>query len=284
MSTIAELNDAIGGRLCRGDALGDLLDAPLGPVQSDSRKIEPGDVFWALRGPNHEGEHSSARRFDAGRPAPWSPSNVSVPDGHWVIRVDDTHQALLDLGAVEAAAVHRHGDRRDRQRRQDHRAADDPHRAAIAASRHGQPAKLQQPLRRAAEHDGHRAGPRLRRAGVGREPAGRDRRAGRVVGAEGRRDHLRGRRPSRRLRQPAADRRGQGRTARPPCRPTAGPCWATIPGCETWPQAVPPPITWVGAGESCDLRADRRPQRARPIDVPRATIASSACRSGDAIT
>ena len=47
--------------------------------------------------------------------------------------------------------------------------------------RHGQPAELQQPRRRAAEHVGHRAGPRLRGAGIGREPPRRDRRAGRFV-------------------------------------------------------------------------------------------------------
>ena len=39
------------------------------------------------------------------------------------------------MGRLEAAAVHRHGDRRDRQRRQDHHAADDPHGAADAGLR-----------------------------------------------------------------------------------------------------------------------------------------------------
>lgn len=50
MSTLGELHRVIGGQL----AMGGKLDAPstalLGPVQSDSRKIEPGDVFWASAG------------------------------------------------------------------------------------------------------------------------------------------------------------------------------------------------------------------------------------------
>ena len=139
MSTITELTEVTGGRLCRGDTLGDLGDAPLGPVQSDSRKIEPGDVFWALRGPNHEGENFTGEAFRRGASGAvvansllkkWdsrslgataglsssvfagvppctagqassgtlfqqAAKHVPVPDHHWVVRVDDTHQALL---------------------------------------------------------------------------------------------------------------------------------------------------------------------------------------------
>lgn len=95
MSTIAELNNAIRGRLCRGDMLGIVPDAPLGPVESDSRKIEPGDVFWALRGPNHKGETFVGEAFRRGASGAVVAKNVLVPNGHWVIRVDNTHRALL---------------------------------------------------------------------------------------------------------------------------------------------------------------------------------------------
>ena len=79
-----------------GDTLGDVADAPLGPVASDSRKIEPGDVFWALRGPNHEGEQFVAEAFRTRRGRRRGRQrNVAVPDDHWVVRVDDTHRALL---------------------------------------------------------------------------------------------------------------------------------------------------------------------------------------------
>ena len=95
MSTIGELHQVIGGRLCRGDTLGDVANMPLGPVQSDSRKIEPGDVFWALRGPNHQGESFVGEAFRRGAAGAVVAKNVAVPDYHWVIGVEDTHRALL---------------------------------------------------------------------------------------------------------------------------------------------------------------------------------------------
>ena len=115
-----------------------------GRSQSDSRKIEPGDVFWALRGPNHDGEDFLADAFRRGAAGAVVARDVAVPDHHWVIRVEDTQRALWAWARWKRRQFYRHRDRRDRQRRQDHRAADDPHRAAIAAPRHGQPAKLQQ--------------------------------------------------------------------------------------------------------------------------------------------
>ena len=54
-ATLAELCTAIGGRraVCGFAVLADPSDVPVGPIASDSRMIEPGDVFWALHGPNH---------------------------------------------------------------------------------------------------------------------------------------------------------------------------------------------------------------------------------------
>jgi UDP-N-acetylmuramoyl-tripeptide--D-alanyl-D-alanine ligase len=95
MSTIGELRRALGGRLCQSDTAGQLADAPLGPVQSDSRKIEPGDVFWALRGPNHRGEEFIDEAFRRGAAGAVVAADVSVPDYHWAIRVDDTYDSLL---------------------------------------------------------------------------------------------------------------------------------------------------------------------------------------------
>ena len=59
----------------------------------------------------------------------------------------------------------------------------------------------------------HRTATRLCRAGVGRQPRRRDRHAGRVVRAQGGRDHADWRRPSRRIRQSPGRGRGQGRVA-----------------------------------------------------------------------
>jgi UDP-N-acetylmuramoyl-tripeptide--D-alanyl-D-alanine ligase len=85
----------IGGRLCQADTLGELSDAPLGPVVSDSRTIEPGDVFWALHGPNHRGEEFVDDAFQRGAAGAVVADDAVVPEGRWVVSVKDTHQALL---------------------------------------------------------------------------------------------------------------------------------------------------------------------------------------------
>ncbi len=92
MSTIGQLNDTIGGKLLLGDMR---ADAPLGTVQSDSRKIRPGDVFWALRGPNHQGDDFVADAFGRGASGAVVASDAAASRSHWLIRVTDTHQALL---------------------------------------------------------------------------------------------------------------------------------------------------------------------------------------------
>ena len=77
----------------------------------------------------------------------------------------------LEAGRLESPPVHRPGHRRDRQRRQNDHAADDPRRAGPFAGRIGQPAQLQQSSGRAAEHVGHLPAARLRRAGAGGQRA-----------------------------------------------------------------------------------------------------------------
>lgn len=94
MSTIAELNNAVGGRVCRGDMRGELPEGTLGPVQTDSRKVAPGDLFWALHGPNHDGETFCDEAFRRGAVGAVVSKKVIVPHGHWVVHVKDTHRAL----------------------------------------------------------------------------------------------------------------------------------------------------------------------------------------------
>ena len=67
-ATLADLCAATGGRqaACGFAALADPSTSPVGPIESDSRRIEPGDVFWALRGPNHEGEEFLGEAFRRG--------------------------------------------------------------------------------------------------------------------------------------------------------------------------------------------------------------------------
>ena len=144
MSTLGELHHAIGGRLTLGSKSGDWSAMPLGPVESDSRKIEPGDVFWALRGPNHAGEDFLAEAFRRGAAGAVVARDVAVPDDRWIIRVDDTQQALWawarwkrrQFSGTVIAVTGSAGKTTTRQM---------IHTVLpVAAARHGQPAKLQQ--------------------------------------------------------------------------------------------------------------------------------------------
>ena len=67
-ATLAELCAAIGGRQAALGfaAIGDPSQVRLGPVVSDSRAIEPGDVFWALHGPHFRGEEFVGEAFRRG--------------------------------------------------------------------------------------------------------------------------------------------------------------------------------------------------------------------------
>ena len=96
MSTLGELCNAIDGRLLLGESLGDASGMPLGAVVSDSRRVEPGDVFWAIRGPNRDGADFLTDAFRRGATGAVVACDVALPPYHWAIRVDDTYRALVD--------------------------------------------------------------------------------------------------------------------------------------------------------------------------------------------
>jgi UDP-N-acetylmuramoyl-tripeptide--D-alanyl-D-alanine ligase len=125
-ATLADLCAATGARqaACGVAPPSRPSDVLLGPIVSDSRAITPGDVFWALRGPNHRGEDFVGEAFRRGAigavvaddsdskspnlqitksPNPSSPHPNLLPKGEgtpagdpWIVRVDDTHRALND--------------------------------------------------------------------------------------------------------------------------------------------------------------------------------------------
>lgn len=93
MRFLSELIGAIGGELVGTRPTEQAASTLIGPIVTDSRLVGPGDVFWALRGPNFDGTDFIDEAFQrgamaavTGRPAPAS--------DHWVIRVADTHTAL----------------------------------------------------------------------------------------------------------------------------------------------------------------------------------------------
>ncbi len=88
------MNQAIGGQLTAGGAARDGADVLLGQVVTDSRQVEPGDVFWALRGPTRDGASFVNEAFRRGAVAVVVDKSVELPEGHWAVRVEDTAKAL----------------------------------------------------------------------------------------------------------------------------------------------------------------------------------------------
>ncbi|MBN2475854.1 MAG: UDP-N-acetylmuramoyl-tripeptide--D-alanyl-D-alanine ligase [Pirellulales bacterium] len=93
MNTLRDLCTAVGGQLLAGDASCDAARL-VGTVAIDSRRVERDDVFWALKGPNHDGADFVAEAFHRGAAGAVASREVRVPAGRWAVRVDDTHDAL----------------------------------------------------------------------------------------------------------------------------------------------------------------------------------------------
>jgi len=93
MNTVNDLEQAIHGRLLPESAPAAGSTA-LGPLATDSRRLEQGEVFWALRGPNYDGADFAAEAFRRGAIGAVVAKSVDVPEGRWVIKVDNTTDAL----------------------------------------------------------------------------------------------------------------------------------------------------------------------------------------------
>ena len=94
METLHDLAQATGGRILPERRIQDAAVAALGRIVTDSRQVEPGDIFWALRGPNYDGAcfiHEAFRRGAQGVVV--SPLETTAEDG-WILNVDDTQRAL----------------------------------------------------------------------------------------------------------------------------------------------------------------------------------------------
>jgi UDP-N-acetylmuramoyl-tripeptide--D-alanyl-D-alanine ligase len=88
--TIGDLHEAIGGQLLPADAAA----APLGPLATDSREVRSGDLFWALKGPNHNATKFAAEAFSRGAAGAVVNGPVELPEGRWTIEVENTTDAL----------------------------------------------------------------------------------------------------------------------------------------------------------------------------------------------
>ncbi|MFZ5828532.1 MAG: UDP-N-acetylmuramoyl-tripeptide--D-alanyl-D-alanine ligase [Planctomycetota bacterium] len=94
MPTIHDLATAIGGQLSTLRPRDEVAQLPLGAVNSDSRTIAPGEVFWALRGPYHDGAAYVEAAHERGAVAAVVGRGAASLSKHVVIEVDDSLEAL----------------------------------------------------------------------------------------------------------------------------------------------------------------------------------------------
>jgi UDP-N-acetylmuramoyl-tripeptide--D-alanyl-D-alanine ligase len=93
--TAAHLVSATGGRILRGAAA-----VPIGRVSIDSRTLQPGDVFVALRGERFDGHAFVADAVAHGASGVMIQESSAVPEGAWpelVVQVEDTTRALQQI-------------------------------------------------------------------------------------------------------------------------------------------------------------------------------------------
>lgn len=101
MPTLLELYESIGGQLAPAETLGSMSGTELGPIVTDSRRVEPGCVFWALRGSSHNGSDFAENAYAHGASGVIADRELSPPAGCWGITTADTHQALCSWAAYK---------------------------------------------------------------------------------------------------------------------------------------------------------------------------------------
>ncbi len=95
MDTLYDLAQTTGGRILPTSRIAECRGLALGQIVSDCRQLRPGDVFWALAGANYEGDQFVDEAFRRGACGALASRIESVPDECWAVRVDDTQQALI---------------------------------------------------------------------------------------------------------------------------------------------------------------------------------------------
>jgi len=94
LNTLLDLAETVGGRLMPEGIARDAGSILLGRGVVDSRQVERGDVFWALRGSRRDGAHFVGAAFGRGAAGVVTSAECELPAGHWAIVLDDTQQAL----------------------------------------------------------------------------------------------------------------------------------------------------------------------------------------------
>jgi UDP-N-acetylmuramoyl-tripeptide--D-alanyl-D-alanine ligase len=97
--TAGKIEHCTRGSLERGSR-----DCPVQGVSIDSRTIQPGDLFIAIRGPRHDGHAHVGSALDRGSAGVLVDGDGALPGSfppdRFAIRVRETHQALKDLAGA----------------------------------------------------------------------------------------------------------------------------------------------------------------------------------------
>lgn len=94
--TSQEIADATGGVVTGSDF-------EVGGVSIDSRSVEPGDLFVAIKGPNHDGHDFAKQAAEKGATLLVDHPIADLPKNTGVVIVDDTFAALNDLAHAARA-------------------------------------------------------------------------------------------------------------------------------------------------------------------------------------
>jgi UDP-N-acetylmuramoyl-tripeptide--D-alanyl-D-alanine ligase len=94
METLYDLAQTTGGRILPPSRIQDAARTALGRIVTDSRQIESNDVFWALSGPNYDGACFVREAFRRGAQGAVVTPLETMPGHGWVLNVDDTQRAL----------------------------------------------------------------------------------------------------------------------------------------------------------------------------------------------
>ncbi|MBS0205210.1 MAG: UDP-N-acetylmuramoyl-tripeptide--D-alanyl-D-alanine ligase [Planctomycetes bacterium] len=104
--SLIDLMHATGGHLTVGASPGQVIDR----ISTDSRTLQPGSVFWALRGETHDGHAYISQAMERGAAlCVANASHLPVPTGPTLL-VKDTGTALMDLarwyrGTLDALVI-----------------------------------------------------------------------------------------------------------------------------------------------------------------------------------
>ncbi len=102
VETLREIAEAAGGQVIGPEGCG--ATRPSG-VSIDSRTLSPGDLFFALVGPRHDGHRYVAQAFDSGAAAVVVSNAGVVPEGRAAVVVADTLRGLQEAAAARRRRI-----------------------------------------------------------------------------------------------------------------------------------------------------------------------------------